>query len=1364
MTAIIRKKIVPGWLIIMFVLVLFAVAAPAQVTSALWGVDGSAWDTNGILRDFTNVGYKNGDEPIPDWPVAHSVTNFGAIPNDGIDDSQAFIDAIAACSPSNAVLVPKGVFTILQKITVTNDYVCLRGEDMYESVIFFPKKLGEIYINEAGFDAGSTPIYDFFFNLTGGFGKGIENLTFKCREQRMLGTWEYEGSNPVSYNSGVTDSWLRNVVFLNYGQGLQIQATRSSFINIIFDQFNGRCGTDNATQYTDAYGSLLVRNCSYNLFHNIRIEGYVLQPIDLNEASSHNVYSQYRSGERINRSASYHGSSSHYDLYTDLDKGVSQPKVHESRSDETYWNVHDNYTWTEVTEEVYNSSNSLIFVGYGDSFAAKTNDPTLWYEPADYGLMTPANLYLAQLDYFGKPRPEGFPRSRPSRYEGDVFGVVPDDDIKVDNHWYYRFDLSDTNFPAVAHARLRVHMDTRSVGTPPYTFHAWTVTEDDWSEDTLTSTNKPALVSELDSRYFAHADDDRKLEFDVTEFVRDQLVGGDGVVSLALNITADGYFVAPTLLEAEKGTKPELIIERVADPVPGPPSAPRNIGITPLVGNILLDWEDHPESNVTYTVYRNPYKVIESTVDGEPPTITYGYHQYIDNGLVTSDIADIQSAMNWRPGQMYYGVVYKYRIAAVDDHGYESPRSVEIYAATLNPTNDPPAFAGTIPLSNATVRTAYSESIAGDASDPESDQLYFHIASGPAWLNISSNGVLSGSPGPGDAGTNAVTFQVTAIGGSTQQTATIVVDLPADNPPGAPSAPTGLAATADFGSVSLNWDDNPEADLYGYNVYRSTTQGSGYSLIISNQTDNAAVDSSAVNATTYYYIVTAVDLNENESAASSEVSALPGVDLTLPAAPTGLTATPYSGSVILNWADNSEDDLAGYSIFRSTTSGSYGAAMATDLSSSDYTDTNVVNGTTYYYVVTATDTNSNDSAQSSEVSATPLSSLPDNVLISGDLSVAGNWSRSVLPTDPAKPGVINLNNTGANAGGMPAVSYTDFVITQTGGDVTAAVGGIGWCDFKGSTDYTISGGSLAPAGWGISINDSSVFTISGGAVSVGNRLHNSSTLAVSGGTLTTPNLSTSGSSVFNFSGGTTTTTSDGAFYDGKSSGSYTVNFSGSAVFDTTVFGGANSAGTVKIGAGTGSISADTLVWEASTFDWTTGSAFSFTADAFSSGTTWEDLWNAGKLTVDGGQSGTFAENFSVSGHTLTLAVSLSGYDLWATTWNTELGAATNDMDADGMSNFGEYALGGDPTNAAVHGSSPVFLKSGSGFVYVHPQRSDDATITYTVVASTNLITGVWTNQGVTAIGTNVTGGDIDFVTNDVGTVEKDKFFRLKVQQ
>jgi len=96
------------------------------------------------------------------------------------------------------------------------------------------------------------------------------------------------------------------------------------------------------------------------------------------------------------------------------------------------------------------------------------------------------------------------------------------------------------------------------------------------------------------------------------------------------------------------------------------------------------------------------------------------------------------------------------------------------------------------------------------------------------------------------------------------------------------------------------------------------------------------------------------------------------VDLTIPEPPSGLWSAPGDGTVSLDWDDNIESDLAGYNIYRSTTSGSgYSKLNSSLLSSSNYTDNDVTNGATYYYVVTAVDTYPNESGYSSEVYAQP---------------------------------------------------------------------------------------------------------------------------------------------------------------------------------------------------------------------------------------------------------------------------------------------------------------------------------------------------------------------------------------------------------
>ena len=124
-------------------------------------------------------------------------------------------------------------------------------------------------------------------------------------------------------------------------------------------------------------------------------------------------------------------------------------------------------------------------------------------------------------------------------------------------------------------------------------------------------------------------------------------------------------------------------------------------------------------------------------------------------------------------------------------------------------------------------------------------------------------------------------------------------------------------------------------------------------------------------------------LNEGTGTAiNSSVGTFPGTltngpewvttDLTPPAAPTGLSATGGSGLVNLAWTANSEPDLAGYNLYRSITlGGPYTKVNAAVITGTTYSNTGLANGTPYYYILRAVDTSTNESGNSSEVTATP---------------------------------------------------------------------------------------------------------------------------------------------------------------------------------------------------------------------------------------------------------------------------------------------------------------------------------------------------------------------------------------------------------
>jgi hypothetical protein len=102
----------------------------------------------------------------------------------------------------------------------------------------------------------------------------------------------------------------------------------------------------------------------------------------------------------------------------------------------------------------------------------------------------------------------------------------------------------------------------------------------------------------------------------------------------------------------------------------------------------------------------------------------------------------------------------------------------------------------------------------------------------------------------------------------------------------------------------------------------------------------------------------------------------PPPDTTPPVAPSGLTASPGDGQVSLDWANNSESDLGGYRVYRSSSGGSF--SLVSSPTTSAHTDTGLTNGITYSYYVTAVDgsTPPNESVPSSTVSATPAVAPP----------------------------------------------------------------------------------------------------------------------------------------------------------------------------------------------------------------------------------------------------------------------------------------------------------------------------------------------------------------------------------------------------
>ncbi len=91
-----------------------------------------------------------------------------------------------------------------------------------------------------------------------------------------------------------------------------------------------------------------------------------------------------------------------------------------------------------------------------------------------------------------------------------------------------------------------------------------------------------------------------------------------------------------------------------------------------------------------------------------------------------------------------------------------------------------------------------------------------------------------------------------------------------------PIAPTGLVAITGEDFVSLSWDSNKETDLAGYRVWRRSASEEEFAALTELIAENVYHDSKLEKNQRYYYAITALDVNGNESQRSEAVSVVLG--------------------------------------------------------------------------------------------------------------------------------------------------------------------------------------------------------------------------------------------------------------------------------------------------------------------------------------------------------------------------------------------------------------------------------------------------------------------------------------------------------
>ena len=300
-------------------------------------------------------------------------------------------------------------------------------------------------------------------------------------------------------------------------------------------------------------------------------------------------------------------------------------------------------------------------------------------------------------------------------------------------------------------------------------------------------------------------------------------------------------------------------------------------------------------------------------------------------------------------------------------------------------------------------------------------------------------GIASGDAVTGLTNGTTYYFVVTAVngGGASPDSSPAAAATPV---PPIPAAPTGVTAVAGDGKVTVSW--TPSSGASSYNVYWSTS--SSVSKTSGTKVANA-VSGDAVtglsNGTSYYFIVTAVNVGGESTASSPAAMATP---VGIPVAPTSVTAGAGEGEAIVSWTASS--GATSYNVYWSpsaTVSKTNGTKVAAAVNGGSITG--LPAGVSYYFVVTALNASGESADSSPAATATPLPILLGTYAYSGaggtDMAVDSSSKQVYISGGMGQAGLIRVNasnpanmsqTTLSNGGGVAADNQTGRYATTDG--------------------------------------------------------------------------------------------------------------------------------------------------------------------------------------------------------------------------------------------------------------------------------------------------------------------------------------------
>jgi fibronectin type 3 domain-containing protein/tetratricopeptide (TPR) repeat protein len=379
------------------------------------------------------------------------------------------------------------------------------------------------------------------------------------------------------------------------------------------------------------------------------------------------------------------------------------------------------------------------------------------------------------------------------------------------------------------------------------------------------------------------------------------------------------------------------------------PAAPASFQITSSgVRSVALSWTAHPDPDITgYRVYRHTQPdglfTIAKEISGR--TIT----EYTDQDKSGDKLKD--------------GIVYYYRLTAVNVGGAESEFTSAISVATLGPPPPPTdvkAASGLVKQSLVTWAAPAAKEVAGftvyrgetpqalkqikKIRDPKASQ-YKDVGE---WGSKMKDGTEY--------------FYAVRSFNDVDVESEVMLAVSATTKP-SPSAPTGISATSgEAGKSTIRWTANPEKDIVSYRVMRSASFDGSYAVIATVK-ETLYEDAGLKNGATYFYKVQAQDKDDLLSKESAPVSA---ITKPLPKAPSHLSAQMSTTGAALTWTASPEAEVSHYNIY---SAGFFGKQKLGESKQTGFTVTALKPDTSYTFIVTVVDKTGLESEPSPPVTA-----------------------------------------------------------------------------------------------------------------------------------------------------------------------------------------------------------------------------------------------------------------------------------------------------------------------------------------------------------------------------------------------------------